>query len=472
VPVRLRSFSTAGAAIAAAALFGAVLVGVVSGRDPLFGVAAAIALPLLVLMIAQLMLGLCVMTLFAFLESLSTLDRLSLAKLVGLVLAVSWLAVVTSGRRDARNLLSERPGLSYVVVLFLGWAAISITWAPVRGDATASIMRYVLNALLIPIAFTALRDRRDATRLLAVIVAGATVAAITGIISAPAGGADATRATGTVGDANQLAAALLIGACVAAAFAVNRHIAVPWRLAAAGSTGLCLLGILLSLSRGGLLGLAGAIVVAIVVAGRWRPQVIAFALATAVAAIGYFALFASLPAKERVTNVGGGTGRLDLWTVGWRMVEAHPTRGVGTGQFQTASVHYLLRPGAIQRGDFILSTPKVAHNTYLNILAELGVIGGVLFAGIVLFSVGCMHLAARELHRRGDEGFEILVRGLLTGVGGYLVTLMFISENYSKLLWVVLALGPAVLATVRAPRDRAPAEAARPPGAAVAAAPS
>jgi O-antigen ligase len=389
------------------------------------------------------------MVLFSFLETLSQFGGLSVAKVVGVVLAVSWLAVIGSGRRDIHNILTERPGLTYLLVLFLGWTAASVIWSPVQGDAVTSVTRYALNAVLIPIVYTALRDRRDATRLLAVVVAGAAVAAVSGIVSAPGAAENATRATGTVGDANELAAALVIGMAVSGAFAVNRHVASPWRLLSLLAAGLCLLGILLSLSRGGLLGLAAAVVVAIFVAGRWRPQVMAGATAVVVLAVGYFALFASLPAKERVTNVGGGTGRVDLWTVGWRMVQDHPVRGVGTGQFQTSSVHYLLQPGAIQRGDFILSQPKVAHNTYLNILSELGVVGAALFGAVLLFSLGCLLLTARELRADGDERLEILVRGLLAGVGGYLVTLLFISENYSKLLWVVLALGPAMLAVAR-----------------------
>src|SRR3954451_9480391 len=57
-------------------------------------------------------------------------------------------------------------------------------------------MRYALNALLIPIAYTAVRDRRDAVRLLAVVVVSATIAALTGIASAPAGAGGRPRPAG------------------------------------------------------------------------------------------------------------------------------------------------------------------------------------------------------------------------------------------------------------------------------------
>jgi O-antigen ligase len=203
------------------------------------------------------------------------------------------------------------------------------------------------------------------------------------------------------------------------------------------------------------LGLAGALVVGVLMGGRWRIRVLAVCGLLAALAVVYFAFVASLPAKERVLNVssGGGSGRLDLWTVGLRMIEAHPVRGVGSGQFATSSVHYLLRPGVIERGDLILSTPKVAHNTYLNVVAELGIVGGVLFAAILVFCTACMVGAVRRFRLDGDERMEILARGLVVGLGGYLVTLMFISENYKKLLWILLALGPVLLAVARLPRE-------------------
>jgi peptidoglycan/LPS O-acetylase OafA/YrhL len=65
---------------------------------------------------------------------------------------------------------------------------------------------------------------------------------------------------------------------------------------------------------------------------------------------------------------------------------------------------------------------------------------------VLLFCVGCALLAVRRARQSGDERLEILLRGLVVGMGGYLVTLMFISEEVAKIFWVVLALGPVMLA--------------------------
>lgn len=437
----------------AAALL-AVVVGGASGLDPRMGVVIALGVTFVVVVFVDLLLGFAVMVLFAFLESLAMLGGVSLAKLAGALLVVAWLAVLTAGGGQARNFFAERLGLTYLLLAFLGWNAISITWAE-HGDATiSSVTRYALNAALLPIAYTAVRDRRDAVRVLAVIVLGAAIAAVTGIASgADAAEAAYARAAGAVGDPNELAAGLLVGGTLAAAFALNPRVALPWRLAAGGASLLCLVGIVLTLSRGGLLGVIAATVLAVVMGGRWRPRIAAACAVLVLCGVGYFAAVASLPAKERVMNVGGGSGRVDLWTVGSRMVEDEPIRGVGGGQFATSSVHYLLAPGAIERGEYILLEPKVAHNTYLEVVAELGVIGGVLFGSIALFCVGCAIRAVGRFRRSGDERMEILARGFVIGLGGYLVTLLFISENYSKLMWILLGLGPVLLAVARGARD-------------------
>jgi O-antigen ligase len=437
--------------VAASAAF-AVVVGALSGAQPELGVVAAIGIVFVGLVLTNLQIGFAVMVLFAYLEVLSVLGGVSLAKVAGVLIVIAWLATVSTTRARERNLFAAHPAFTYLVLAFLGWSAISVAWSESSGTAITSVTRYALDALLLPIAFTAMRDRRDAIHILGAIVIGASIAAASAIISPPPPeSAIFGRAAGTVGDPNELAAALLVGLGVSAAFAVNRHISAPWRVVSGASAVLCLTGIFVSLSRGGLLGAVCALLLAIVLGGRWRRRVIALSGGLLVLAVGYFALVASLPAKERVLDVSaeGGTGRLDLWTVGLRMIEAHPVNGIGTGQFPVSSVHYLLRPGLIQNGAFILSTPKVAHNTYLNITAELGITGGILFVGIIIFCVACSVLAIRCVTRAGDEGMEILMRGFVVALGGYLVTLLFLSESTEKLFWILMSLGPALLAVAK-----------------------
>ena len=157
-----------------------------------------------------------------------------------------------------------------------------------------------------------------------------------------------------------------------------------------------------------------------------------------------------------MTSVGGGTGRVDLWTTAWRMVQAHPIRGVGAGNFSVSSIHYLLEPGAIRRDEFIIDTPKVTHNTYLQILAEGGVVAAALFLGILVLAIACMVRAALLFARLRDERMELLVRALLVALAGLLTADFFISEMFSKLLWMLLALGPPLLAIAqRAAREEA-----------------
>jgi O-antigen ligase len=174
-------------------------------------------------------------------------------------------------------------------------------------------------------------------------------------------------------------------------------------------------------------------------------------------------LIAPEHAVERITHpeAGGGSGRKDLWTVGWRMVNAHPLTGVGAGNFRVVSVGYLLRPGPTQRDIYIVTEPKVPHNIYLNVLAELGAVGFALFLIVLVSSLRSLVRAARTFARQGDTTMEMLTRGLLIALFGFLTCEFFSSALYSKQLWLLLALGPALHALADR-RAGAPTSAAMP----------
>lgn len=425
-----------------------VAAGVLAGINPLLGLSLALGLVFVGVVLADVTFGLYVFAGLSFLEILPSAGGLTIFKAVGALLVVSTIAAASTRRE--RGLFSAHPVLTSALMAFVAWATISILWSQSESAALTSIQRYALNLALFPIVWVAIRRREEVNWLIITLILGTAIAAAYGLVRPPSNPnaidtSDAARATGTIGDANQFAAVLVAGLALSLAVAVGPVTTFSVRALAVLTSAMCVMAIFLTLSRGGLVALAVAMIASVFMAGRWRPALSVLALLVAVGGVIYFTSFASVPAQQRITAISGGTGRIDLWTVGWRMVQAKPVAGVGAGNFPITSIHYLLRPGATQRADFIVDTPKVAHNTYLQVLAELGVVGFALFAGIVVFSLACIVRAARAFTRVGDVQMEILSRGLFVGLIGLMTADFFISEMYSKLLWLLLALGPPLL---------------------------
>ena len=452
VPPLVKQAPSAIRLLAPGACAAAAVLGLVAALQPLIAVGLVAGLIFAYFVFSDLAAGFAVLAFLGFLDTLPTSGALSLDKAAGLLLALAWVAKYTAGGVDKRDFFGDYPLLTWALIAFFGWAVLSLLWAPQTGTALESLSRYAPNILLLPIAYTAVRTRRDLMLVLAAIVFGAVLAASFGVLQPPEAGevGEGLRATGTVGDPNELAAFLLAGLAVAAGFALGRAHSPPVRLGAAIAVPLCAAGIFLSLSRGGLLALAVMLIAGTVLAGRWRLAVAGLLVAIALGGAFYFTTLAPLPARERVTTANGGSGRSDLWTVGLRMVKADPVTGVGVGNFQAESANFTLQPGTIVRADLIFSSaPKVTHNTYLEIAAEMGLPGLLLFLAIVGSSLSCALKAARVWGRRGDSSMDALARGVLLGLIGMLAADFFISDMYTKLVWVMLALGPAMLAVAR-----------------------
>jgi O-antigen ligase len=436
--------------LAAGLLASAFLVGVMAGFSPPLALALTLGLLFLVIAMADLTAGICVFAVGTFLDTVLPADAqgaLSVPKVLGVVLILSWLAIVTSGERERRERIFSHPGFLFVLILFLAWVGISASWAEDPGAAISATTRYLPNAMLFLIVFAGVRTREQLLWVVGSLVVGATLSAVYGMVAgAPAD--DPERVA--IGNANETAAALVAGGTLAAALAIGLRGKPVLRLATTIAVPLCVFAVFLTLSRGGLVALAASLIAAIVVAGRRRGAVLALAACAVLAAVIYFGAFASVEARDRILEVEGGTGRTDIWTVGWRMVEDQPLRGVGAGNFPTSSIHYLLEPGALLRDDFIVDDPKVAHNTYLNVLAELGVVGLALFLAVIGFSLWCAARAVGCAARAGDRQLDVLARGLVVVLVGLLAADFFGSRQYSKQLWLLMSLCPVLLEISRA----------------------
>jgi O-antigen ligase len=219
----------------------------------------------------------------------------------------------------------------------------------------------------------------------------------------------------------------------------------PWlALAALAGAVLAFIGLVGTLSRGGLVAFACALIAGVVFGGRWRRSAAILLVVGVASVVGYYAVLASGSAVNRVTS-SDSSGRNDLWTVGVRMFEANPVIGVGAGNFPISSVHYLQRPGLVTAANYIVNTPLVAHNIYLEQLATLGVPGLLLMLGIFVSGIAAALKAARIFERIGDRDLELLARCVLMALIAFLAANFFISDLISKQLWLVFALCPAML---------------------------
>lgn len=444
-----------------AALAGGGILGALGGALPLLTFAGVAAIGYVALTAANIRLGLCLFTVITFLDVLPVPlgPAASFSKLAGVVLALAWLATIAHGNSAGRRgLLDEQPGTVALLVAFLAWAAVTSVWAPSPDAAFASVSRYALNVVLFLIASSVLRTRRDISWVIAAFVAGTAISVAYGIALSPAAGSTAAdRASGTVGDPNEFAAVLVAGLPLAVALASGRSWSPRLRALGVVAAGLSVVGIVLSLSRGGLVALVVVLIAGVVLAGRWRAKLLLLAPLALVATVGYFLVTPA--ALQRITSSNGGTGRTDLWAIGWRMVEDRPVLGVGTGNYQQASIHYLLRPGLLTRSDLIANVNRVAHNTYLTVLAELGLVGAVMFLALIAIVLACGVKAAHLFARKRDDSMEMLTRGWLIAMVGMLTADVFLSAEFSKQLWLLLALGPALLSVAR----RSPVTTARAP---------
>ncbi len=429
----------------------AAIVGFLAGVEPKLALAAALSAGFVLLVFTDLAAGLALFGFFSFLEVLELGSAASVGKLGGALLALGWLAVLATRHDPARDFLVVHPWMSSVIGLFLGWSLLSVAWATDTGAALGVTARFALNAVLFLIVFTAIRSRRNATAVTAAFLAGAVAATAYGLLTV-----NTTYYAGRLGgssglDPNELASALVAGVALSGALLVAWKNSPGLRLAALAGGAFCLLGIFLTVSRGGVVALSIALLAGIALSGRWRLQVVLATLLVAATTFLYFTTVASPEDRERISSSTQGEahvpdGRITIWAIGWRMFQANPITGVGAGNFRESAKDYLLQPGVLARSDQILqSTPQVAHNSYLEVLAELGIVGIALFLSIIGFSLVSAIRAAKNFRIRGDPGSEALARGAAVALIGALAADFFISQELNKQLWLLLGFGPALL---------------------------
>jgi O-antigen ligase len=442
------------------ALVGAAVVGVVAVIAPLLAIGLVLGIAFLVLTSRNLANGLAFFIALAFFDVMPGVGGgLTLVKGAGAVLALLWIASLMNRRRPVPFLVREQPLLAYAAVFLFAWALVSSLWAEASGTAFGGAFRLAQGIVLVFIVFTAVRTPRDLRLILGVYMAGAAATAIVGLAGGTAkDSVDVEgRYSGGIGDPNELAA-FVVPALIVAAFSfwVARR-GSPARLLLPLAGGLSALVLFMTESRGGIVSLVVAFVFGIVVGGPVRSRVVTLVLVVGALGLAYFTFVAPPESLKRVTTFAdaGGTGRGDVWPIAISIAHDHPFAGVGWGNFTVVEPRYALGDIDLTRADLIVDRPHVAHNTYLHVLAETGIVGLAALLAIIGAAIAAAMRGIRALAARGEQALEIQARGLVVGTVGMLVGMSFISGQYEKHLWLLLGLLPTV-ATIG--RRSAPAE--------------
>lgn len=351
-----------------------------------------------------------------------------LTKALAVVLLGSWAV-----RRGWHRLHHGRT--SAVMMVAAAFLVVLLTSTLIHNNGMVGLsvlLRYVGFLAVLAVLVDTMRGGLAPARVARVYVASCAAAAVCGIVTYVGGFGLEGRVSGPIADPNDFGFHLAAG--VPLALALRSDARRPWHydLAAALMT----LAVLGTFSRGALLGMACMVVVAAVtrvLALRVIAAGLVVAATLAAVAIG------SVPELVRGSVVDKGAvaeqnvaERLDLWRAASEMTVENPVLGLGPGSF------------ALYHGDYRDRLPEdvthrldVAHNTYLEVSAELGLVGlAVWLALLVVAGYGAWRCWSRDRNR--------LAGGVLVSLAGSAVAAAFVTEQYFLPLWLLMALSAAL----------------------------
>ena len=228
------------------------------------------------------------------------------------------------------------------------------------------------------------------------------------------------RASGTYICPNHFAHLLVVVVCFSFALVLNPGAGAPLRFVSGYAVLVMTPAIFFAFSRSAILGLVIGVSL-IVILMAWRQSKMrlfgaSLLLPIVILIVGFTLYRSSEGFHERVDKTFRGDVRQEIWPDTLDMIEARPILGHGPGSYYSYIDEFRTR----------YTTPKnyvrYAHNEYLHILAEYGIVGFVLFAGILGYLIVRLLMLVRQAATRRDS---FLVAGLLGAIVASLVQAFF-----------------------------------------------
>ena len=428
---------------------GAFAVGAFTTVQPLAAIAVVVGAAVL-LVVAVNVHALPVFLVFTmFVSSLSLGPGLAIGRVAApMALAVLVLYVLERGTNNLR------PNVLLAVVFVYGlWILLSVYWADDSGLVYTTMFSYLI-AVVYMLAF-AILIRRPGQMLVvfATLAVGSFLFGVEAFAAFYASSSSA-RSQGLVGDPNFFAVYQVLALPPTLVLAARET--RPWRrLGYLAIVAVIILSVVSSLSRTGLVALSAVLLATMAL--PWRiffrnpAQKLTYVLmvigASAVAVVAGSASF--IARAQSILDPGTatgdrGSGRLDLWRAAIQGWEEHPWIGLGASNFQAHALDLLQRtPGVNTRGSWVREGREV-HNAYLEELVGLGVIGLALW-GLVVVLTGWYFVASfRRARVQGETLLERISLALLVSLLGFALSAIFLSNELSRALWILVGLALAL----------------------------
>jgi O-antigen ligase len=295
----------------------------------------------------------------------------TISKLMGIVaLGFALLAGLLTGRLRHLN------KFHIVALVFLALAGMSVFRAVYSDAAVIKFKTYLQLFAVLWIIWELAPDVRRQRGLMTAYVFGSYVGALLTIVVRPSVAHTSTRFAAEGFDPNDLGMTLALA--IPMAWYLGMTYRQPFlRWASRGYLPIGVVAIGLTGSRGAMLATMMALMIVPLTMTRLSAgkKMAAIFLVLAVGAVSVafipessFQRFSST--KEEV-EAGTMNGRLQIWIAGVHAFVQKPLLGWGTGSFDRAIVPWFGRP-------------RVAHNSYLNILVEQGVVGFLIWLTMYL----------------------------------------------------------------------------------------
>lgn len=355
------------------------------------------------------------------------------------ILAIMWLARGKKIWDELGTLIKNNRTLTIATCIFLLGATVNVFLSPNLRAALGEWRAFYVEPIIVAvIVATTVRTRTDWNKLATGLIIGGTVTAALAVYQHFTGwmvpysfwaNQNSYRVTGWYGFPNAVGLWLAMVMPVAAYLVAQKN--TRQRLAGLVYLPLGLAGIIFAKSTAGLMGVAAATGVTLIV---WR-KTRWFAVAGAILAlIGIFLLPNNSSLKqELLAQNRSGQLRRDMWSETVTYLKVHPLRGAGLAAYAQE-----IRPFRQDKRIEVFHHP---HNIILTMWVNVGLLGLVGFISIFAITIGkLLSLAFRRSDPMAVMLLAVLAGWLMMG----LVDSPYIKNDWSLFFWLLIAL--AILA--------------------------